>query len=331
MLKNRFSNILDTSKRRKGTISLLIATLCIVVSGLLVACTPKNHNEKNLNQNTNQPIDNPKKEDKKNVEDLTNNDTEDTFTVPYENNLLGFSLKLPEDWVNLIGIKENYVEYSQDGGAGIEVYHIATREAQPDKGTLFYIDRWMGTWTESNPPLPTDQNSIILQTDKYTYMLRTPNDIQYNEEDANMKESYNSMRPQIDIIKTSVKALNSHPSTPNAGYQTEAEFLSSPEGIQFRTTAYGAAKAVLTGDIDQLKNHLVNSSDATKFTNSFSDYQVDLIKFQCQFNLDAIKSDHKIVTSYEFTPVGKETNMYVSMELKKVNDEWLVDWLGVEQ
>ena len=129
----------------------------------------------------------------------------------------------------------------------------------------------------------------------------------------------------------SVKALNSRPSTPNAGSQTEAEFLSSPEGIQFRTTAYGAAKAALTGDIDELKNHLVNPSDATKFTNSFSDYQVDLIKFQCQFNLDAIKSDHEMVTSYEFTPAGKETNMYVSMELKKVNDEWLVDWLGVEQ
>ena len=208
---------------------------------------------------------------------------------------------------------------------------LATREAQPDKGTLFYIDRWLGTWTESDPPLLIDQSGIILQTDKYTYMLRTPSGIQYNKADANMKESYNSMRFQIDAIKTSVKALNSRPSTPNAGSQTEAEFLSSPEGIQFRTTAYGAAKAVLTVDIDELKNHLVNPSDAAKFANSFSDYQVDLIKFQCQFNLDAIKSDHEMVTSYEFTPAGKETNMYVSMELKKVNDEWLVDWLGVEQ
>lgn len=162
-------------------------------------------------------------------------------------------------------------------------------------------------------------------------MLRTPIVSQHNENDSEMVSSYKSMISQIDTIKSSVKELNPRPSTPNAGYQSEAEFLSSPEGIQLRATAFGAARGVLTGDVNELKKYLINPSDARKFVNSFSEYQVDLIRFQSQFILDAIKSDDKIVTSYLFTPVGKDVNMYVSMELKKVNGEWLVDWLGAEQ
>lgn len=259
----------------------------------------------------------------KNKETLTN--------VLYEYDLLGFSIELPEEWNDIIGINVNYVETSPDGGARIEFYHKEIREASPDQGTLFYIDRWLGTWTESAPPLQEGQSSVVLQTNKYTYMLRTPIVSQYNENDSEMVSSYKSMISQIDTIKSSVKELNPRPSTPNAGYQSEAEFLSSPEGIQLRATAFGAAKGVLTGDVSELKKYLINPSDAIKFVNSFSEYQVDLIRFQSQFILDAIKSDDEIVTSYLFTPVGKDVNMYVSMELKKVNGEWLVEWLGAEQ
>jgi len=84
-------------------------------------------------------------------------------------------------------------------------------------------------------------------------------------------------------------------------------------------------------DVGELKKYLINPSDAIKIVNSFSEYQVDLMRFQCQFILDAIRSDDEIVTSYLFTPVGKDVDTYISMELKKVNGEWLVDWLGAEQ
>jgi hypothetical protein len=302
-----------------------------MISGLLIACTQTNTNEKEPEMNTSNnqtvhtaAIENPQQEDEFVKENTVHN-------VLYEYDLLGFSIELPEEWNDIIGINVNYVETSPDGGARIEVYHKAIRETSPDQGTLFYIDRWLGTWTEAAAPLQDGQSSIVLQTNLYTYMLRTPIDSQYNENDSKMASSYKSMISQIDIIKSSVKELNTRPSSPNAGYQSEAEFLSSPEGIQFRATAFGAAKGVLTGDVNKLKKYLINPSDAIKFVNSFSDYQVDLIRFQCQFILDVIKSDDEIVTSYLYTPVGKEVNMYVSMELKKVYGEWLVDWLGVEQ
>ncbi|ABX42436.1 M56 family metallopeptidase [Lachnoclostridium phytofermentans] len=331
MMKQRFSNILNTTKKRKGKISLCFITLCIMISGLLIACTQTNTNEKEPEKNisNNQPVNNTAIENPQQEDELVKENT--VRNVLYEYDVLGFSIELPAEWNDKIGINVNYVETCPDGGARIEVYHKAIREASPDQGTLFYIDRWLGTWTETAPPLQDGQSSIVLQTKKYTYMLRTPIDSQYNENDSEMVSSYKSMFSQIDTIKSSVKELNPRPSSPNAGYQSEAEFLSSPDGVQFRVTAFGAARGVLTGDANELKKYLINPSDAIKLVNSFSDYQVDLIRFECQFILDAIKSDDKIVTSYLFTPVGKDVNKYVSMELKKVNGEWLVDWLGAEQ
>lgn len=104
-------------------------------------------------------------------------------------------------------------------------------------------------------------------------------------------------------------------------YQTEADFLSSPDGKLFRTTAYGAAKAVLSGDTEELETYLIQPSDAKKFIEYFSSYQSkDLIKFQSLFLLDAIKSDDIIEeTSYEFVPVGDDSNSYITMTLKKVD------------
>ncbi|HCL02101.1 MAG TPA: hypothetical protein DHW61_06730 [Lachnoclostridium phytofermentans] len=330
MMKQRFSNILNTTKKRKGKISLCFITLCIMISGLLVACIQTNTNEKepernaSNNRTVNTGIETSQQEDELVKENIVHN-------VLYEYDLLGFSIELPEEWNDIIGINVNYVETSPDGGARIEVYHKALRETSPDQGTLFYIDRWLGTWTESAPPLQDGKSSIVLQTNKYTYMLRMPIDSQYNENDSEMVSSYKSMISQIDTIKSSVKELNTRRSSPNAGYQSEAEFLSSPDGIQFRATAFGAARGVLTGDVGELKKYLINPSDAIKIVNSFSEYQVDLMRFQCQFILDAIRSDDEIVTSYLFTPVGKDVDTYISMELKKVNGEWLVDWLGAEQ
>lgn len=331
MMKNRFSNILNTTKKRKGTAALCILTVLILASGLFVACKQTQTTDKNLEDNNakeiTQKVDKPKKDDTK------NNITEEVGTILYEFDKLGLSIEFPENWKDLVGINENYVEYSADGGAGIEVYHKATKEVQAEKGTLFYIERWLGTFTENDPPVKEGNSSVVLKTDKYTYILRTPSDTQWNEKDDDMAVSYKKLSEQLDVIKSSVKGVNNPVSIPNAGYQTEAEFLSSPDGKLFRTTAYGAARAVLSGDVNELEKYLINPSDAKKFVEYFSSYQSkDLIKFQSKFILDAIKSDDIIEeTSYEFLPLGDDSNSYITMALKKVNGEWKIDWLANEK
>lgn len=135
------------------------------------------------------------------------------------------------------------------------------------------------------------------------------------------------------MIKESVKGVNNLVSKPKEGYQTEAEFLSSPDGKLFRTTAYGAAKAVLRGDANELEKYLIQPSDAKKFVEYFSSYQSrDLIKLQSQFVLDSIRANDKIEeTSYEFATLGDDSNSYITMSLKKVDGEWKIDWLASEK
>ncbi len=324
IMKSRFSNILNTTKKKKGKLTLLLLSLTIIISGFLVACTEIEPIASN--QSTDNLIDeNLNKEVQPTIENSEN--------IPYslhEYYRLGFSIELPENWENLIVINENLVEYSPNGGAGIEIYHKETRDAYPDKGALLYIDRWIGTWSEDAPPLQDNQSSIVLQTNRYTYMIRIPNDIQYSETDVEMAEAYQALSNQIDGIKTRVKDISNWISEPNAGYQTEADFLNSPDGIEYREVTFAAAKAVLTGDVETLQKQLLNPDDAAKHIETLANFQRDLVKFELKFTLSDIREDG-ILASYEFLPVDDDSYTYITMKVIKVDGNWKVDWLGAEK
>jgi len=48
------------------------------------------------------------------------------------------------------------------------------------EGTLFYIDRFPGDWTDKQKPVYTDVSQIMLITDDYSYMYRRPGEAKYD-------------------------------------------------------------------------------------------------------------------------------------------------------
>ena len=257
--------------------------------------------------------------------------TETQQGILYVNERLGFSVEFPKNMMDKFGISENYVEWDERGGAGITVYHKTSRETLPDiGGAVFFIRRWIGTYTEEVPPLYAGTHTVVLQTDKYTYMLETPSGVEYIEDTETYAEC-EWLFDQFDTIITSVKGVNTLYSEPNAGYQTEAEFLSSQEGMQFRKTAYGATKALLKADADKLAEYMLDPNEAQSTVRNLTDVFDNLVLLQFKFILSSFRTDDIIITSYEYALIGDDSYTYVSMELNKVDGEWKVAWIGLEK
>jgi beta-lactamase regulating signal transducer with metallopeptidase domain len=254
-------------------------------------------------------------------------------TFNYVTEMLGISVELPDcvdDAVNgddIFGIELNYVERNERGGTGMTIYHKATREAGKFTGDVLYIERWLGIWSNENPPVYSGSMEVVGQSDKYTYMLRTDGGMEFDADDPETAAIYMWLYNQRDVIGKSVKIVNQEASVPNAGYQTEAEFLS--ENAQFRETAYSAAEAVLKADADKLSNYLIDPSQAGAMTQGLTDVYNDLLLLEFRFVLSDIISDNEIHTSYEYTAGGNIYN-HVSMICKKQGGEWKVDHIGIE-
>lgn len=96
--------------------------------------------------------------------------------ILYINEKLGFSLEFPKDWDGLYEIFDNDEIIADTGevGTGIKICNKAARDAGYE-GTLFYIDRFPGDWTERwQMPIYGCNTFCILVTSEYTYMLRMP-------------------------------------------------------------------------------------------------------------------------------------------------------------
>ena len=246
----------------------------------------------------------------------------------YVNEQLGFSVEFPENFNEQFGIDENYIERSGNGGAGITVYHKASRDAGY-LGDLFYIERWIGEWSLENPPIRAGTHQVVAESDKYTFMLRTTSGVEYNEHDPETIESCSSLYAQYEAIGKSVKLINSVDSIPNAGYQTEANFLS--ENMPLRDIAYGAAESMLRADADKLSEYLLEPGKASSFVRGLNDVFDELALLQFRFVLSDIVSDNEIRASYVFALNGEDSYSYISMTFQKVSDEWKVDSIGIEK
>jgi hypothetical protein len=248
--------------------------------------------------------------------------------VLYTNDKLGFSVELPDCIGDIFGIDEKYVERDERGGAGITIYHKASRDAG-DSGDVFYIERWIGIWSQENPPIMAGLHEVVAESDTYTYMISTPSGVEYNGNDKETAEICEWLYTQLDVIGKTVILVNPATSIPNAGYQTEAEFLS--DNMQFRETAYEAAEAVLRADAKKLSIHLIDTKQSSKIIQGLTDVYDELVSLQLKFVLSDIISDNEIRASYEYKLIGEDSYNYVSMVFKKQGGEWKVDWIGIEK
>lgn len=110
-------------------------------------------------------------------------------------------------------------------------------------------------------------------------------------------------------------------------YKTEAEFLNHPDGVKFQTAAYRAAKAYLSGDLDELSKYITENCTVDTKLDLYKNIDYIILKW----SLNDIKADNKIDASYEFLLKGEDSVSYVTMELIKVDDEWKADSIALEK
>ena len=133
------------------------------------------------------------------------------FDHPFEsyvNELLGFSIELPVG--DIFGVEENS-ESGEFNTGGITVFYIASRDAG-ESGTMFYIIRWSGVWSDEDRPIQAGGHAILGLTDEYTFILHTPSGVEFDEHDPLSYEQsrwiYNNLEKIIDSFElTDGKAL----------------------------------------------------------------------------------------------------------------------------
>ena len=114
-------------------------------------------------------------------------------------------------------------------------------------------------------------------------------------------------------------------------YQTEAEFLNSPDGAAFQITAFKAAKALLSSDSAALASCLKEPLEVEQAIVNLT-YGYDDVEFlYLVWSLGSIVNEDQIRASYRYVISGEDSYTYVSMELVRVDDVWKVIWIGIEK
>lgn len=130
---------------------------------------------------------------------------EEPSSILYVNHQLGFSMEMPLNWMGQVEVKEEYGLHHQNGGNCITFYHKPTHD-NGEGGILFFIDCYPGEWSEDNPPVIAGHSVVVAQTEKDTYLLRTPSDVEYSESDPMLAEAYQSLIAQKDFIISHIYA-----------------------------------------------------------------------------------------------------------------------------
>lgn len=130
---------------------------------------------------------------------------ENSSAILYVNQRLGFSAELPLDWIGQVEIKEEYGLHHQRR----ELHYLLSQtDPRQRRGwILFFIDCYPGEWSEDNPPVIAGHSVVVAQTEDYTYLLRTPSDVEYSESDSALAEAYQALAAQQDFIIAHIKAI----------------------------------------------------------------------------------------------------------------------------
>lgn len=181
-LKKRFASLFDFRKKRKGVISLIIVLLLIGVMGLCISCTQ-----------------------------ITG--TKDGKGIVYENEALGFSLKLPQEW------EDKYIVEESENS--IEFFSKIVYEKYKGMGQLFTVVRDIGELiTEQDMKQAPQPQQILLQGNGYTYYIRWPSDVQYPVDDEETSSDYIAISKQIANVTEWINLLGDQkPEASNEGFK----------------------------------------------------------------------------------------------------------------
>lgn len=120
-------------------------------------------------------------------------------SIEYTSNALGFSITLPSSWQGKYRVYDciyegaNYVSFIHKG-----LY------LDSNIGTLFTIKRVDGKLTPDEAKIGAGQRRLLISTNKYSYVLAYPSDVQYTDE---FEADYNKMSADIEEIGKSIKIV----------------------------------------------------------------------------------------------------------------------------
>ena len=180
MIKKRISNIFDSSKKKKGMITIIVIIAIVSSLGVCFGFSKDNKLE--------------------------------TKGITYTNNNLGFQITFPKDWEGRYGIEET--------NENIRVYSKKIRDNTDFPGEIFAIRKLIGELrTEEDIAQTPWYCKIINKGNGYTYVIETPSDVQYPEDKEKMKE-YQSLSQDAENIVKSISLIgNNTPKAKNEGFK----------------------------------------------------------------------------------------------------------------
>lgn len=178
VLKKRFQAIQHAKRRKTAAILSGIVIMVLIILSSLLACGFTNSA-------------------------LTGNQ-ENTIIYTNENPPSGYSMRIPQGWEGKYVVEEE--------GNTLYVVHKGTREAYPDAGVIFYIEKVENGSMTQEEILEPGNRAIVAEEDGYTYVFGRPTDVQYPiwtdgdvERNKALSEEYLLLCEDLDGIQKSFR------------------------------------------------------------------------------------------------------------------------------
>lgn len=113
------------------------------------------------------------------------------------------------------------------------------------------------------------------------------------------------------------------------GLERKEKFLNSKEGHDFQVISWKFTKAYLSGDVGTMERYLIdpeNKDYSDNTENMFEDVEFLILKLDPK----NIKED-TVIAEYEFGLKGQDSLTYLNLEMKIVDNEWKVQFCGLEK
>ena len=334
-MKERFINIFDMSKKRKGIAALCAISVIVVISGAAIAYGA--------------------------VTDFTIVDTDK------------FSVSLPKDWTvesasdgtlsfrdkngeigsfstlsgdgSLQGFLGNHAEIlstKQLNGLHYPATEVLARRTQPAAAMdNSYVDELHIYLIPGNDGIAYDLFFDSSKVDEKT-AAEIAKSFQLNTEskqasDGQNSSGVNSSNSETKSSPSSLSGTSSNTETGNPLSSSSASssstavesFLSGTEGQSFQIAAKKFTTAYLSGDINTVKSYLAdpqNKQNSFYTENRLNDVKSLVLKL----GPEGIQED-SVSAEYEFMLNGDVGYTYLSLNMKKINGEWKVESYGLEK
>lgn len=114
-------------------------------------------------------------------------------------------------------------------------------------------------------------------------------------------------------------------------YKKETDFLNHPKGVYFQSIAFKAAKAYLSGDMDELNKYLSDDSEpVNEYVEDIGMYK-DIDYIILKWTFQSVKTEYRLRADYQYIMKGGDSCSYVTMFLVNVDDEWKVESIYIDK